>query len=171
MEGEKSSGVEVGPPISIVRLVLMLTTVGQQYLFLQQHDIIPSTGVCHKCHQVILGSPIVKGNERFWNCKKCKAVTTTRFGTVLYKSKMKLKNWILLAFCFTERNKSYAQTSNEASLPQEGYEDRTLSGTTMNRWYRFFRKLCRNDFQRQGGRICVTAQRALSEKFRLGQKF
>ena len=149
----------------------MLTTVGQQYLFLQQHDIIPSTGVCHKCHQVILGSPIVKGNERFWNCKKCKAVTTTRFGTVLYKSKMKLKNWILLAFCFTERNKSYAHTSNEASLPQEGYEDRTLSGTTMNRWYRFFRKLCRNDFQRQGGRICVKAQRALSEKFRLGQKF
>ena len=60
MEGEKSSGVEVGPPISIVRLVLMLTTVGQQYLFLQQHDIIPSTGVCHKCHQVIPGSPIVK---------------------------------------------------------------------------------------------------------------
>ena len=80
MEGEKSSGVEVGPSVSIVRLVLMLTTVGQQYLFLQQHDIIPSTGVCHKCHQVILGSPIVKGNERFWNCKKCKAVTTTRFG-------------------------------------------------------------------------------------------
>ena len=103
MEGEKSSGVGVGPPISIGRLVLMLTTVGQQYLFLQQHDIIPSTGVCHKCHQVILGSPIVKGNERFWNCKKCKAVTTTRFGTVLYKSKMKLKNWILLAFCFTEQ--------------------------------------------------------------------
>ena len=114
MEGEKSSGVEVGPPISIVRLVLMLTTVGQQYLFLQQHDIIPSTGVCHKCHQVILGSPIVKGNERFWNCKKCKAVTTTRFGMVLYKSKMKLKNWILLAFCFTERNKT------KRWLPQSG---------------------------------------------------
>ena len=35
--------------------------------------------------------------------------------------KMKLKNWILLAFCFTERNKSYAQTSHEASLPQERY--------------------------------------------------
>ena len=32
-------------------------------------------------------------------------------------------------------------------------------------------KLCRNDFQRQGGRICVKAQRALSEKFTLGQKF
>ena len=48
MEGEKSSGVGVSPPISIGRLVLMLTTVGQQYLFLQQHDIIPSTGVCHK---------------------------------------------------------------------------------------------------------------------------
>ena len=44
MEQEKSSGVEVGPPISIVRLVLMLTTVG---------------------HQVIPGSPIVKGNNGF----------------------------------------------------------------------------------------------------------
>ena len=84
--------------------------------------------------------------------------------------KTKLKNWILLAFCFTERNKSYAHTSNEASLPQEGYEDRMLLGTTINRWYRFFRKLCRNDFQRQGGRICVKVQRALLEKFRLRQK-
>ena len=65
MEGEKSTGVGVSAPISIVRLVLMLTTVGQQYLFLQHHDIIPSTGVCHKCHQVIPGSPIVKGNNGF----------------------------------------------------------------------------------------------------------
>ena len=118
MEGEKSSGVGVSPPISIGRLVLLLTTVGQQYLFLQQHDSIPSTGVCHKCHQVILGSPIVKGNERFWNCKKCKAVTTTRFGTVLYKSKMKLKNWILLAFCFTERNKSDDNAPRGGSFPK-----------------------------------------------------
>ena len=41
-------------------------------------------------------------------------MTTTRFGTVLYKSKMKLKNWILLAFCFTERNKT------KRWLPQSG---------------------------------------------------
>ena len=47
--------------------------------------------------------------------------------------KMKLKNWILLAFCFTEHNKSYAQTSHEASLPQIGYDDRTLSERTINR--------------------------------------
>ena len=39
MEGEKSSGVKVGPLISI--------------------------GVCHKYHQVIPGSPIVKGNNGF----------------------------------------------------------------------------------------------------------
>ena len=46
--------------------------------------------------------------------------------------------WILLAFCFTERNKTYAHTFNEASLPQEGYEDRTLSANTINRWYDSF---------------------------------
>ena len=48
--------------------------------------------------------PNSEGKQRFWICKKCKAVTTTRFGTVLYKSKMKLKNWILLAFCFTVKH-------------------------------------------------------------------
>ena len=58
--------------------------------------------------------PNSEGKQPFWNCKKCKAVTTTRFGTVLYKSKMKLKNWILLAFCFTERNKT------KRWLPQSG---------------------------------------------------
>ena len=74
MEGEKSSGIEVGPQISI--------------------------GVCHKCHQVIPGSPIVKGNERFWNCKRCKSVTTTRFGTVLYKSNIaRIANAVQVTIC------------------------------------------------------------------------
>ena len=57
--------------------------------------------------------------------------------------KMKLRNWILLAFCFTEHNKSYAQTSHEAFLPREGYDDRTLSERTINRSYRFFRTQCK----------------------------
>ena len=86
--------------------------------------------------------------HRYWKCKVCNVLTTARFGTVLYKSKLKLKNWIMLAYCFTERNRTYAQTKAEASLPQEGYEDRSLSERTINRWYRFFRSLCRKDFRK-----------------------
>ena len=63
--------------------------------------------------------------------------------------KMKLKNWLLLVFCFTEHNKSYAQTTHEASLPRKGYDDRTLSERTINRWYRFVRTLCKIEFTYQ----------------------
>ena len=148
MGGVRKWPLVEGPPISVGRLVLMLTTLGEQLLFLMQHDIISPTGVCHKCLQVITGDWIVKGNLRYWKCLACKVVTSCRFGTVLYKSKLKIKNWVLLAYCFTERNRTYAQTANEASLPQEGYEDRTLSPRTINRWFRYFRMLCRQDFRK-----------------------
>ena len=139
-----------GPPISVGRLALMLTTLGQQFMFLMEHDIISPTGVCHKCLQVITGNWIVKGNFRYWICVACKVVTSCRFGTVLYKSKMKLKNWVLLAYCFTKRNGTYAQTVNEASLPQEGYEDRSLSTRTINR---FFSMLCWQDIRKNKEKI------------------
>ena len=55
--------------------------------------------------------------------------------------------------CFTERNRTYVQTANEASLPQEGFEDRSLSTRTINRWFRFFRMLCRQDFRKNKDKI------------------
>ena len=42
------------------------------------------------------------------------------------ESKMRIKNWVLLAYCFTERHRTHASTVNEVSLPKEGYVDRTL---------------------------------------------
>ena len=53
-------------------------------------------------------------------------MTSCRYGTVLYHNKMKIKNWVLLAYCFTERHRTHASTVNEVSLPKEGYVDRTL---------------------------------------------
>ena len=97
MGGVRKWPLVEGPPISVGRLVLMLTTLGEQLLFLMQHDIISPTGVCHKCLQVITGEWIAKGNWRYWKCLDCKVVTSCRFGTVLYKSKLKIKNWVLLA--------------------------------------------------------------------------
>ena len=126
MGGEKRWPLVEGPPISVGRLVLMLTTVGEQLMFLMKHDIISDNGLCHKCDQVITGEWVVKGNGRYWRCKDCAVMTSCRYGTVLYQSKMKIKNWVLLAYCFTERHRTHASTVNEVSLPKEGYVDRTL---------------------------------------------
>ena len=48
----------------------------------------------------------MKGNERYWYCGACQLTTSLRYGTVLYKSKMKLNNFVILAYCFTERNRT-----------------------------------------------------------------
>ena len=68
-----------------------------------------------------------------------KTVPSCSYGTVLYQSKMKIKNWVLLAHCFTERHRTLASIANEASFLQEGYMDRTLSTRTINRWFGYFR--------------------------------
>ena len=70
------------------------------------------------------------------------------YGTILYQSTIKLIIYILLAYCFTERNRNHSQTSNEASLPQENYIDRTLSSTTIRRWYNFFSWICVHDYRK-----------------------
>ena len=51
------------------------------------------------------------------------------------------------------RHRTHASTVNEASLPQEGYVDRTLSTRTILRWFRYFRMLCRDDFKKNKSKI------------------
>ena len=75
MGGEKRWPLVEGPPISVGRLVLMLTTVGEQLMFFIIHDIISENGLCHKCDQVITGEWVVKGNGRYWRCKDCAVMT------------------------------------------------------------------------------------------------
>ena len=118
------------PPVSISLFAMMLTTIGQQVTFLQDKNILPKTGLCRKCYATILGEYKVKKNERYWRCTKCNITTSLRFGTILYQTKLKLINFIMLVYCFTERNRTNAQTSNKASLPQENYKDITMLGTT-----------------------------------------
>ena len=141
------------PPISISRLVMMLTTIGQQILFLQDNNILPKTGFCQKCKETIKGDMKVKGNHRYWKCKPCNVKTSMKYGTILYQSNIKLMSFILLAYCFTERNRNHSQTSNEASLPQENYTDRTLSSTTIRRWYNFFTWICVKDYRKTRTKI------------------
>ena len=141
------------PPISISRLMAMLTTIGQQILFLQENNILPKTGFCQKCQETIKGEMKVKGNHRYWKCKECKVKTSMKYGTIFYQSNIKLISFILLAYCFTERNIKHSQTSNEASLPQENYMDRTLRRRTIQRWYNFFSWICIDDYRKTRTKI------------------
>ena len=47
-----------------------------------------------------------------------------RFGTIFYKSKLKLINFVMMVYCFTKWNRKNAQTSNKESLPQNNYKDK-----------------------------------------------
>ena len=165
-----------GPPVSLARLTLMLTTLGQQIAFMISQDIFSTTGLCHKCGLTIPGEAKTCGNKVYWDCTKCKARTSNRFGSVLYRCKMRLNNWILLAYCFTERNRTYAQTINEASLPMEGYQDRTLSSRTVLRWFRFFRSLCRKDYWENkvkigGAGTIIEGDESMFGKMKFGKGF
>ena len=90
------------PPVSISLLAMMLTTIGQQVTFLQDKNILPKTGLCRKCYATILGEYKVKKNERYWRCTKCNITTSLRFGTILYQTKLKLINFIMLVYSFTK---------------------------------------------------------------------
>ncbi len=41
------------PVVSLARLTLLLVTTGMQVEFLQQQDILPTVGTCHKCQAMI----------------------------------------------------------------------------------------------------------------------
>ena len=96
--------------VSVGSLALMLTTVGRQVAFLMDHDILPKTGECGKCKNLLKGDHQVKENVRFWTCHSFKTTTSIRFDTVLYRSNVKNLNFILLAFCFTQRNWTFDQS-------------------------------------------------------------
>ena len=97
-------------PVSIGRLTLLLTTLGQQVAFLTKHDIFPSLGTCQKCNRHLKEEVKQLNTRFFFYCKKCDVRTTIRHGTVLYNSNMKMSSFVMLAYCFTIRNRTGAQS-------------------------------------------------------------
>ena len=134
------------PPVSCGRLALMLTSLSRVIEFLQGLNILPTMGICHHCSTSIHGNYKTKGTKAFWLCPSCKFTPTIRQDTVLYNSNMQLKRFVMMAYCFTQQNKTVAQTINECNLPDENYSDNSLSPDTVNRWFNYFRKLCLNDW-------------------------
>ena len=103
------------PPVSVSWLVMMLTNIG--------HTIEQD----HK----------VKNKERYWRCLKCILKTSLRFGTIFYKIKLKVNNFVMMVYCFTEWNRTNAWSSNKSSLQHENYKDKTMSSRTVNGYYNF----------------------------------
>jgi transposase-like protein len=132
--------------VSLGRLALLLVTATQQVEFLQKQDILPTVGTCHQCQGLIHSDYKVKGTKRYWICKDCKLTTSIRYGTVLYNSNMQLNRFVMMIYCFTERNKTYAQTINECCLPSEDYRDCSMSPSSVNKWFTYLRSLCCKDW-------------------------
>ena len=144
------------PPVSVGRLALQLITTAAQITFLQDVNILPVIGACHNCGSTITTSYKERKNQRFWHCGACNSETSLRHDTVLYKSKLPLNRFVMLVYCFTQRNKTYSQVINECCLPNEAYADNSMSTTTVNRWFTYFRHLCSKDWlenlQKIGGK-------------------
>ena len=130
------------PPVSVGRLALQLVTAAAQVAFLQDVNILPVIGVCHGCGASIDSDYKEKRNERFWKCDECSLTTSIRHDTVLYKSNLPYDRFIMLVYCFTQRNQTYGQVINECCLPNENYADNSMSKATVNQWFTFFRHLC-----------------------------
>ena len=145
--------------MSVGRLALQLVTTAAQIAFLQEVNILPVLGVCHGCGATIDSDFKEKKNQRVWQCGACSLTTTIRHDTVLYQSNMPYDRFIMMAYCFTQRNVSYAQVINECCLPNENYQDKSMSKATVNRWFTYFRHLCCMDWLRKlekiGGKCCI----------------
>ena len=159
ISGSSNAPVTMRPPVSVGRLALQLVTTAAQIAFLQEVNILPVLGVCHGCGATIDSDFKEKKNQRVWQCGACSLTTTIRHDTVLYQSNMPYDRFIMMAYCFTQRNVSYAQVINECCLPNENYQDKSMSKATVNRWFTYFRHLCCMDWLRKlekiGGKCCI----------------
>ena len=106
MEGLLSTGPT---PSSVFNVIIILPYYGKNPLvpvvFIQDYIMLTKTGVCHLCYHTMEGDHKVNNKGRYWRCLKCNLTTLLRFSTVFYKSKLKLVNFVMMLYCFTEPNK------------------------------------------------------------------
>ena len=83
-----------------------------------------------------------------------------RANTVLAGSKLKLERFVMLLWNFAERGKTYQQITNAANLPpQSHYAEDKLSPSSISKWNKYFRYLCKQDYLKNkmkiGGKDCI----------------
>ena len=77
--------------------------------FLQDRNILPKSSTCSNCHTVqhLLE---YKKNYVFFRCRNCWSKRSVRSGTILSKSKISLRRFILLCYTFVQWTWKYTQS-------------------------------------------------------------
>ena len=125
-----------------------MVTMAATILLLQQMFILPNTGHCNKCQIPIESDYKRNKNYIYWTCSNCKTKTALRSNTVLANSHLKLERFVLLMYCFSDRNRTYKQIINEACLPCDPeYKECSMSTETVCKWNKYFTYICCKDYE------------------------
>ena len=90
-----------------------MLTMAATILLLQQMLILPNTGNCNKCDMPIESDYKRNKNYIYWTCNSCRTKTALRSNTVLANSNLKLERFVLVMYCFSDRNRTYKQIINK----------------------------------------------------------
>ena len=96
------------PKITLGKLILLIPTLALQVYFLQETHILPRSGKCEKCNNIQTQLEFNR-NYIFFRCHQCKTKQSVRKGTILSKSHLSLRRFILICYAFVQFTWTYYQ--------------------------------------------------------------
>ena len=109
------------PKITLGKLILLIPTLATQVYFLQETHILPKSGQCGKCDNIQTELEFDR-NYVFFRCHQCKTKQSIRKNTILSKSHLSLRRFILICYAFVQFTWTYHQGMNEKLLFNLNFE-------------------------------------------------
>ena len=110
MSLSKKATLKKNPRINLGKLLELIPSIEDQVNFLQELDILPKHKICEKCTRVQDRLEFSK-NYVFFRCHECKTKQSVRGGTILSKSHLSLRRFILVCYTFVQFTRTYSQGS------------------------------------------------------------
>ena len=108
MSLSKKATLKKNPRINLGKLLELIPNIENQVNFLQELDILPKHKICEKCTRVQDRLEFSK-NYVFFRCHVCKTKQSVRGGTILSKSHLSLRRFILVCYTFVQFTWTYSQ--------------------------------------------------------------
>ena len=126
--------------VNLAKLGSKLSTTSDQVKFCQEHKILPTEVNCDICNTPT-STVQISGNKSYFRC--CQKKYNLRKNTILENSKMSLRKFILMLYCFVTPTFTCAQVQEETSITsdEESEADQTTSKTTVNKYYTMLRHM------------------------------